>query len=60
MSDKSREEMKHIYKKSFNRILQQASAFKWRLRQLSSDYVKNWDKVEYFFFNPETANFFIT
>jgi hypothetical protein len=41
MYDKSREELKHIYTKSFNRVLQQSSAFKWRLRQLSTDYVKN-------------------
>jgi hypothetical protein len=50
--------MKEFYKASLHEILKRPTSFVWRLRRLEKDYVRNWNKIEFYFFNKSTENYF--
>ncbi len=53
-------DLKAYYKQSLHSVLKNTKSFKWRIRRLRTDLIRNWDKVEYFFFNKSTENYFKT
>jgi hypothetical protein len=54
------ENMKAFYKDALKSILEKPTSFKWRLRTLKTNVINNWDKVEFYFFDKSTENYFET